>query len=84
MLELDKSWHGTLVVSDCLLKNDDSTCGTAPIIVSNTNFSSQVLRKEAYLEKAATVNLIHVDAENSDSIVAEDELLGTEALTYSN
>ena len=84
MLELDKSWHGTLVVSDCLLKNDDGTCGTAPIIVSNTSFSTQVLRKGAYLGKAATVNLIHVDAENSDSIVAEDELLTTEALTYSN
>ena len=45
MLELHKSWHGTLVVSDCLLKNDDGTCGTAPIIVSNTSFSTQVLRK---------------------------------------
>ena len=84
MLELDKSWHGTLVLSDCLLKNNDGTCGTATIIVSNTSFSTQVLRKGAYLGKAATVNLIHVDAENSDSIVAEDELLTTEALTYSN
>ena len=84
MLELDKSWHGTLVVSDCLLKNNDGACGTAPIIVSNTSFYTQVLRKGAYLGMAATVNLIHVDAENSDSIVAEDELLTTEALTYSN
>ena len=84
MLELDKSWNGTLVVSYSLLKNDDGTCGTAPIIVSITSFSTQVLRKGVYLGKAATVNLIHVDAENSDSIVAEDELLTTEALTYSN
>ena len=73
MLELDNSWHGTLVVSDSLLKNDDGTCGTAPIIVTNTSFSTQVLRKGAYLGKATTV-----------SIVAEDELLTTEALTYSN
>ena len=51
MLELDKSWHGTLVVSDCLLKDDDGTCGTAPIIVSNTSFSTQqrgVSRKGGY------------------------------------
>ena len=41
--------------------------------MSNTSFSTQVLRKGAYLGKAATVNLMHVDAKNSDSIVAEDE-----------
>ena len=52
--------------------------------MSNTSFSIQILRKGAYLGKVVTVNLIHDDAENSDSIVAEDELLTTEALTYSN
>ena len=84
MLELDKSWHDTLVVSDCLLRNDDGARSTAPIVVSNTSSSTQVLRKGAYLGKAATVNLIHADTEDSDSIVAEDELLTTYPQTYSN
>ena len=84
MLELDKIWHDTIVVNVCLLKNNDGACGTVPIIMSNTSFSTQVVRKGAYLGKAATVNLIHVDAKNSDSIIAEDELLTTKALTYSN
>ena len=84
MLELDKSWHDTLVVSDCVLRNDNNVHGTASIVVSNTSSSTQVLRKETYLRKAATVNLIHADAESSDSIVAEDELLTTDPQTYSN
>ena len=45
MLALDKSWHETIIVSDCLLKNDDGARGTAPIVVYNTSFSTQVLRK---------------------------------------
>ena len=84
MLELDKSWHDTIVVSDCLLKNDDGAHGIAPIVVYNTSFSTQVLRKGTYLGKAATVNLINADAENCDNIVAGDELLTTEAQAYSN
>ena len=84
MLELDKSWHDMLVVSDCLLKNDNGAHGTAPIFVPNTSFSTQVLRKGMYLGEAATVNLIHVDAENGDSIVAIDESLTTDPQTYSN
>ena len=41
MLELDMSWHNILMVDDCLLKRDDN--GMAPIIVSNTSLSTQVL-----------------------------------------
>ena len=33
MLELDKSWHDTLVVSDYLLRNDNGVHGTAPVVV---------------------------------------------------
>ena len=84
MLELDKSWHDMLVVSYCLLKNDNGARGTAPIFVSNTSFSTQVLRKGTYLGETATVNLIHADTENGDSIVAIDELLTTDSQTYSN
>ena len=67
--------------------SDDPYCftpSTAPIFVSNTSFSTQVLRKGTYLGEAATVNLIHADAENGDSIVAIDELLTTDPQTYSN
>ena len=32
MLELDKSCHDTIVVRDCLLKNDDGARDTAPIL----------------------------------------------------
>ena len=49
MLEIDKSWHDMLVVSDCLLKNDNGARGTAPIFVFNTSFSTQVLRKGTYI-----------------------------------
>ena len=58
MLELDKTWHNTLVVNDCLLTSDNS--GTAPIIVSNTSLSTQAGR-------AATVTLIHAESDKDVS-----------------
>ena len=85
MLELDKSWHDILRVSDCLLKSNDGD--TAPIIVSNTSLSTQVLKKGTYLGKAATVNLIHADTKEDDNATTEgsgDDLPVGEVLTYSN
>ena len=85
MLELDKTWHNTLVVNDCLLKNNNS--GTAPIIVSNTSLSTQVLKKGTYLGRAATVKLIHAESAKAVSTNIgknEGEWSAVEAQTYSN
>ena len=84
MLELDKSWHNILMVDDHLLKRDDS--GMAPIIVSNTSLSTQVLKKGKYLGKAATVKLICADIRGYSTATEEskEELPSTEPLIYSN
>ena len=58
----------------------------APIIVSNTSLSTQVLKKGTYLGKAATVKLIHADIEGygTGTEESEEELPSIESLTYSN
>ena len=81
LLEPDESWRNTVIVADCLLKNDGS--GTAPIILSNASLSTQILKKGTYLGKAATVNLINSEDDN-DSQEAENDLPLIEAQTYSN
>ena len=84
MLELDKSWQDILLVKDCLLKSKNS--GSAPIIMTSTSLSTQVLKKGTYLGKAATVDLIHADA-NADKVDIEDseqELSALQNRTHSN
>ena len=70
MLELDQLWHNTLMVNDCLLKNDGS--GSAPIIVFNTSLCTQVLEKGTYLGKAAKVNLIQANTGGTDDHHSEE------------
>ena len=56
MLELDQSWQDTLVVNDCLLKSDGS--GTSPIVVSNANLATQVLRKGTAWERLLLLSMV--------------------------
>jgi len=84
MLELDKSWQDIIMVKDCLLKSENS--GSAPIIMTNTSLSTQVLKRGTYLGKAATVDLIHTDT-NDDRVdieESEQELSALQNRTYSN
>ena len=84
MLELDKSWQDILLVKDCLLKSKNS--GSAPIIMTNTSLSAQVLKRGTYLGKAATVDLIHADtnADRIDIEESEQELSALQNRAYSN
>ena len=83
MLELDKTWHNRLVVNDCLLMTHNS--GTAPIIVSNTSLSTQVLKKGTHLGRAATLNLIHAEYDvNTNIEESEGKWSAVETQTYSN
>ena len=43
MLEFDQSWHDTLIVNDCLIRNGGSGC--APIILFNTSLCTQVIEE---------------------------------------
>ena len=65
MLELDQSWHDTLMVNDCLIRNDGS--GSAPIILFNTSLYTQVLKEGMCLGKAAKVDLIHATVDEIGS-----------------
>ena len=71
MLKLDKSWQDILLVKDCLLKSKDS--GLAPIIITNTSLSTQVLKRGTYLGKAVTVDLIHADTDANRADIEESE-----------
>ena len=66
------------------LKSENS--GSAPIIMSNTSLSTQVLKRGTYLGKAATVDLIHADtnADRVDIEESEQELSALQNRTYSN
>ena len=65
MLELDQSWHDTLMVNDCLIRNDGS--GSAPIILFNTSLYTQVYKEGMCLGKAAKVDLIHANVDEIGS-----------------
>ena len=72
-------------MKDCLLKSRDS--GSAPIIMTNTSLSTQVLKRGTYLEKAVTVDLIHADTDANRADVEErmkPELSVLKNQTYSN
>ena len=84
MLELDKFWQDILLVKDCLLKSKSSA--SVPIIMTNTSLSTQVLKRGTYLGKAATIDLIHADAnvDRVDIEESEQELSALQNQTHPN
>ena len=84
MLELDQSWHDTLMVNDCLIRNDGS--GSASIIVFNTSLFTQVLKEVMCLGKAAKVDLIHSKTDEIGSHHSErkDDSCVMNVRTFSN
>ena len=84
MLELDQSWHDTLMVNSCLIRNDGS--GSASIIVFNTSLYTQVLKEGMCLGKVAKVDLIHSKADEIGNHLPEgkDDSCVMNVRTFSN